>query len=130
MSHPVYRILAVDDLLDNLLFLQVLLELEGYLVEVATCGRSALTKLQHAPPDLVLLDFMMPGLGGAEVLAQMRQQPELATIPVLLVSAHCETIAPAVACHAQGWIPKPIDIDMLLETIVTCLQPRLNSASA
>ena len=65
------RILVVDDVADNSFLLQMLLEDEGYQVEVADSGAAALAKIESAPPKLVLLDVMMPGMNGYEVAQQI-----------------------------------------------------------
>ncbi len=67
------RILVVDDLPDNYFLLQTVLESEGYEVEVADNGRVALESIASHPPDLVLLDVMMPEMNGFEVTRRLRQ---------------------------------------------------------
>lgn len=113
-----YRILAVDDLPDNLSLLQTVLELIGYTVEVATCGFTALQKIYASPPDLVLLDLMMPGLDGYEVVQRLRQDSQFASLPVLLVTAHDDEKAASCAIKdANGLIRKPINLDELLSQV-------------
>jgi CheY-like chemotaxis protein len=107
MTNQTYKILAVDDLLDNLLLLQALLEAEGFAVEVATSGKLALNKIKAAPPDLILLDIMMPGMNGYEVTQQIRQDDKLPSIPILLVSA----------CDEHDYIRKPLNFEELLAKI-------------
>lgn len=82
------RILIVDDVPDNLNVLGAVLERAGYLVTVSLDGPGALRLAQRAPaPDLILLDVMMPGMDGHEVLARLRADPATASIPVLFVTA-------------------------------------------
>lgn len=122
MLTQAYRILAVDDLPDNLALLQTILELAGYTVEVATCGFTALEKIHASPPDLVLLDVMMPGLNGYEVVQKLRQNDQFTSLPVLLVTAHDdERIATDAIQGINGLIPKPIDVDELLNQVQTWL---------
>ncbi|QYO68712.1 response regulator [Leptolyngbya sp. 7M] len=71
------RILVVDDIADNLLLLQAILESEGYQVELADSGPAALDRIKTAPPDLVLLDVMMPDMNGFEVTQRVRQVAQL-----------------------------------------------------
>ena len=85
-----YRILVVDDLADNLFLLQTLLESEGYVVETALNGKAALDKIEQIPPNLVLLDIMMPGLNGYEVTRQVRQDERFSALPIVLITAHDE----------------------------------------
>jgi CheY-like chemotaxis protein len=113
-----YRILAVDDSADNLFLLKTVLEAEGYDVEIAESGQAALAKLQSSPPDLVLLDFMMPEMNGYEVAALIRQDEQFRSLPILLVTAYGEE---QVAAHGitkvDRFIRKPIDFDELLKQV-------------
>lgn len=119
------RILVVDDLADNSLLLQTVLEGEGYQVEVADSGWAALTRIVTSPPDLVLLDVMMPEMSGFEVTRRIRQNASLPFIPILLVTGYTEpTPAEGFEAGADGFILKPIDLDVLLHRIRAILQPR------
>jgi len=118
MADQTYRILAVDDVVDNLFLLQTILEAEGYAVDVATSGQLALSKVQTSPPDLILLDVMMPEMNGYEVTRQIRQQDKLPAIPILLISAHDEPSAvQLVEIGANDFIAKPLDFEELLSRI-------------
>jgi CheY-like chemotaxis protein len=111
-------ILVVDDIADNSFLLQTILESEGYIVEVADSGRTALDKIAVNPPDLVLLDVMMPGMNGFEVTKRIRQNPDLPFIPIILVTGYSEpTPASGFEVGADGFIRKPIDFDDLLNQI-------------
>ncbi|HEY9655979.1 MAG TPA: response regulator [Crinalium sp.] len=125
MSTQVYRLLAVDDVPDNLFLLQTILEMEGFVVDVATSGSTALRKIKAAPPDLILLDVMMPGMNGYEVTQQIRQDDSLPSIPILLISANDEVSAlRGIELGANDFIRKPIDFNELLNRVRTYL--RLN----
>jgi DNA-binding response OmpR family regulator len=116
-SHS-YRILVVDDFVDNLILLQTILEAEGYEVETADGGSIALEKVQALPPDLILLDVMMPDIDGYEVTRQIRQNPRLSFIPILLVTAHATVDAiQGLDIGANDFIRKPFDFDELLARI-------------
>ena len=118
------RILIVDDLPDNVFLLQTVLESEGYQVEVADSGHTALKCITAHPPDLVLLDVMMPEMSGFEVTRHIRQNSALPFIPVLLVTGYTEpTPADGFDVGADGFIRKPIDFDLLLDRIRAILQP-------
>jgi CheY-like chemotaxis protein len=118
MASQVCRILAVDDLPDNLFLLQTILEAEGYEVDVAEHGRVALAKIQALPPDLVLLDVMMPDLNGLEVTRAIRQDKNLRALPIVLITAHEDTImTQGLDAGANDFIRKPIDFEHLLATI-------------
>lgn len=122
-----HRILIVDDLMDNLFLLQTVLEAEGYEVEVADSGRLAVSKVESGPPDLILLDVMMPDMDGYEVTRQIRQNQQLPYIPILLVTAHEEPkAAEGLSVGANDFIRKPIDFDELLARVQAFLQLRDN----
>lgn len=125
MSLPkqTYRILAVDDIADNLFLLQTALELEGFAVDVATSGTLALSKIKTAPPDLLLLDVMMPDMNGYEVTQQIRQDEQLPMIPILLITAASEIKAVEnLALGVNDVIHKPIDLDQLVAKVRRFLQ--------
>lgn len=113
-----YRILVVDDVPDNLHLIQTLLEIEGYEVETAENGKTALERVGASPPNLILLDVMMPDIDGYEVTKQIRQNRSLPYIPILLVSAH-ETLDTVKASDSEvdAFIRKPIDSDELLSSV-------------
>ena len=72
--------------------LQTLLSAEGYDVVTASDGLAGLVKVSSAPPALVLLDLMMPDLGGVRVLEEMRDDPELVDIPVIVVTGKIDAV--------------------------------------
>lgn len=112
------RILVVDDLPDNCFLLQTILENEGYQVEVADNGHVALEIIAANPPDLVLLDVMMPGMNGFEVTQHIRQNPSLPFIPIFLVTGYSEPMpADGFDAGADGFIRKPINPDDLLNRV-------------
>jgi len=117
-----FRILVVDDISDNLLLLQTVLESEGYEVDTADNGSEALTKVEAAPPDLILMDVMMPGMNGYEVTQEIRQNRNVPFIPILMVSAHVNADdVQGLAAGANDFIRKPIKIDQLLTRIAAFL---------
>ncbi|HIK17078.1 MAG TPA: response regulator [Leptolyngbyaceae cyanobacterium M33_DOE_097] len=111
-------ILVVDDVKDNLFLLQAVLEAEGFEVEVADNGRFAIQIVETNPPDLILLDVMMPEMDGYEVLQQIRQKQDLPYIPILLLTAYEETDpVQGFTLGANDFIRKPIDFDDLMARI-------------
>jgi DNA-binding response OmpR family regulator len=126
-----YRILVVDDFADNLILLQTILEAEGYEVETASGGMVALEKISAVPPDLILLDVMMPDMDGYEVTRQIRQNPRLSFIPILLVTAHAAVDAiQGLDIGANDFIRKPFDFDELLARIRAFLRVKHNLTSS
>lgn len=108
--YPQATILAVDDAPENLQVLNAVLK-DHYRVKVATSGERALALATGAePPDLILLDVMMPGMDGYEVCARLKDDPRTRDIPVLFVSARDEEEdeARGLALGAIDYIVKPI----------------------
>jgi len=118
------KLLAVDDLPDNLFLVQAILcEEDGYEVSCADSGAEALQAIENTPPDLILLDIMMPGMTGYEVTRKIRQNPKLAHVPILLFTAHEEIDQQsALDAGANGFVRKPFDIDHLVTRIEEALQ--------
>ena len=81
------RVLVVDDVRENVLLLRTLLERRGIEVDYAYDGESALQLLNQHRFDVVLLDIMMPHMDGLQVLDQVRATPQLATLPIIFVTA-------------------------------------------
>lgn len=124
------RILVIDDIADNLFLMQTILEGEGYSVESADSGRAALSAIAQSPPDLVLLDVMMPEMNGFEVARIIRQNPSLPYIPILLITGYTPPAASdTVDLEVDGFISKPIDFDILLSQVDTALQKKLTFLS-
>jgi len=120
------RILVVDDDEGNRDMLARRLSREGYAVSVAADGSAALAALASAPVDLVLLDVMMPGMDGYEVLTRLKARPELRSIPVLMISA-LDEIASVVRCielGAEDYLSKPFDPVLLRARIGACLEKK------
>ncbi|MHB8342411.1 MAG: response regulator, partial [Mycobacteriales bacterium] len=90
MSGP--RVLVVEDDPNVRGLLQTLLATEGYDVQTASDGVAGLVKASSTPPALVLLDVMMPDLGGVRVLQELRGDPGLAQIPVVIVTGKLEAL--------------------------------------
>ena len=109
-------ILLVEDDLDIRDVVQEVLEEQGHDVVPARTGRQALDFLaldSQSPPDLVILDLMMPIMTGWQVLETIRRSPQLADIPVVVVTAATQDRP----LGAQAFLRKPFDIRDLLETI-------------
>jgi len=81
------RLLVVDDNAKNVELLTALMQAEGYKVVSASDGLEALAQVAAAPPDLILLDIMMPGLDGYAVCRQLKERPETRLVPIVLLTA-------------------------------------------
>ncbi|QJD60910.1 response regulator [Pseudomonas sp. gcc21] len=113
--------LLVDDEPSILFTLAILLEEEGYRVLSADHGRDALDQLAEERPDLIITDYMMPYLTGAELISAVRAEPKYADIPVLIMSAALPAgIDPREI--ADAYLQKPADLDELLSVIKQLIQ--------
>ena len=95
------------------------LEREGYKVDWAQNGGEALSKIKSSPPDLILLDVMMPVMDGYEVLKQIKEDGALKTIPIIMLSAKGQTadIEKGSSLGADDYIIKPFRPAELVERI-------------
>jgi CheY-like chemotaxis protein len=109
-------ILIVDDDPGIRQLLTVFLMHNGYRVICVANGEEALTHLQYTPllPQLILLDLMMPVMDGFEFRRTQQGDPQLATIPVIVISAVPNLHEQAPTLAAEAYVPKPIDFDALL----------------
>ncbi len=122
-ASKVERILAVDDNPDNLVLLQTILEVEGYEVGLVDNGMDALEQVVESPPDLILLDVMMPGMDGYEVTRRIRKNPEISYIPILLITAHHDaSVVEGLDAGADDFIRKPFNHEELLARVRSMLR--------
>jgi DNA-binding response OmpR family regulator len=106
-------VLVVDDETDIREAVVELLAEEGYEVLDAADGEEALRKARAFHPDVVLLDLMMPGMNGWEFCARRKGDPELARIPVIVLSA----LGRVQGLDAAGYLQKPFELDELLTAV-------------
>src|ERR1700730_2768827 len=115
------KILVVDDERDILEFLQVILEDEGYAV-VTTDKDEYLENIHRGGlPDLILLDLLLSGKDGREIVKYLKSQEETRHIPVIMLSAHPSAEETARLAGADDFVAKPFDIDVLLTRIAQYL---------
>jgi signal transduction histidine kinase len=118
------HILVVDDNRVNRLTLARSLEQQGHTVALAENGQQALEMVRAEPFDVVLLDIVMPGLDGFQVLARMKADPELRDIPVIVISAleEVESAVRSIEMGAEDYLPKPFDPVLLRARLHASLQ--------
>lgn len=120
------HILVVDDNLVNRLKLSMSLQQQGHSVDLAEGGEQAIQALQEIAYDVVILDIIMPGMDGFEVLEKIKSDPKLNHIPVIVISA-LEEIESAVRCiemGAEDYLPKSFDPILLRARLNSCLQKK------
>ncbi|WP_414652321.1 response regulator [Ideonella sp.] len=103
-------VLIVDDVPDNLAVLHDALDESGYTVLVATSGEAALALAAKAPPDIVLLDAVMPGLSGFEVARRLKADPATAAVPIIFMTGLTETehVLEGFGAGGADYVTKPI----------------------
>ncbi len=117
MQQTAKRLLVVDDELDILGFLQIILEEEGY--EVVTSDKGEYLEELHngGLPHLILVDVLLSGKDGREIVRFLKSQQETKHIPIIMFSAHPGAAETARQAGADEFLAKPFDIDVLLERI-------------
>lgn len=111
-------VLIVDDDFDVRETLADVLRDEGYLVAVAVDGIDALEYLRaNEAPALILLDWMMPRMDGAQFRVEQEKDPKMASVPVLLLTADARTAEKARSLRAQAYLKKPVKLEALLAAI-------------
>lgn len=118
---PKGRILVIDDEADIRESLEVLLEMEGYVAELAVDGADGLRKLNKARYDLVLLDLMLPDSSGMDVLAEVRSRDQETPIIMLTAYGSVEVAVNAIKAGASDYFSKPWDNEKLLIEIDTMI---------
>jgi CheY-like chemotaxis protein len=115
---PAPEVLIVEDDIDIRDALSQILEEEGYSVSTAANGQEALDLLRSGPPPrLILLDLMMPVMNGWQFRAAQREDPALAAIPVVVISADTHISEKASQIGIAEYFRKPIEIAGLLNTM-------------
>ena len=113
IEHPL--VLVVDDEPNIIEFLRYALEDSGYRVATARDGVDALAQVQRERPNFVLTDLMMPRLDGWELCRRLRQDQEMAGVPLLAMSAVASR-----GVDVDAFLPKPFEMDELLDALHRC----------
>src|SRR5437764_5907101 len=125
-STPASSLLVVDDNSMNRIMLSRYITKLGYQATLAENGRQALEKLQAEPFDLVLLDVQLPEMDGYQLLEQLKADPRLRDIPVIMISAveELESVVRCIELGAQDYFPKPFNPVLLNARISACLEKK------
>jgi diguanylate cyclase (GGDEF)-like protein len=127
MEKP-YALIVEDDRDIAALFRHVL-DIAGYRTEIVMHGGEAVERLQAVPPDIVLLDLNLPGVPGSLILEDMRADPILKNIPVVVVTAHSH-IADTLPVEPDLVLLKPVNLDQLSNLVQRLRQPPLSTHEA
>jgi CheY-like chemotaxis protein len=123
---PNATVLIVDDNEDNVRIVSTILLARGFEVRIARDGKAALESIRQQTPDLVLLDVMMPGLDGMQVLDHIKGDPRSAAIPVIMVTAKTQDddLLDGYRYGADYYVTKPFTSRQLLYAISLVLGAR------
>jgi len=114
------RILCIEDHPEMIELIRLILTRRGYQVEGAVGGREGLEAMAANPPDLVLLDLMMPDVDGWEVYRQIKAKKEIGHVPVIIVTAKAQGIDRVLGLHIAGvddYITKPFGPKELINSV-------------
>jgi CheY-like chemotaxis protein len=119
-----FDVLAVDDIPINLILVQKMLMRFNFKIRTASGGQQALDAVAEKKPDLILLDLMMPGIDGFEVIRRLKENPETADIRIVILSAlnSNDDVVKGFKLGADDFIMKPIIMEKLLTSVITQIQ--------
>jgi two-component system phosphate regulon response regulator PhoB len=125
------HIVIIEDEKDMADLVATRLKREGYKVDVANDGTGGLDLVRSHPPDLVLLDIMLPGMPGTEIAAKLRDDPRTAGVPIIMLTAKSEEsdIVVGLKFGADDYVTKPFSMSVLVARIDAVLR-RAAAASA
>jgi len=118
------RVLLVEDEPDIRDLIVLHLRHDGYEVGTAVSGEDALAQVRQAPPDLVILDLMLPGMGGLEVCRRLRQDRVTASLPIVMLTAKADEVDRVVGLElgADDYVVKPFSPKELLARVRAVLR--------
>jgi len=113
------RILVAEDDADIARLIEFQLKVSGFEVTLATDGAEAVEKVKASPPDLILIDWMMPVMDGLTALTHLKSDPATERIPVILMTAKAQTadIRTGMDAGAAAYLVKPFPLEQLISTI-------------
>jgi two-component system, sensor histidine kinase ChiS len=118
-----FHVLMVDDDELSVRLVQRVLEVRGFSVESAASGMEALAAIDRRRPDVIILDIMMPGMTGVEVLDRVKASPRLASIPVIMLTAKegDEDLLASYRSGADYYVTKPLVVEQLMSGLALVL---------
>lgn len=126
------KVLVVDDEPNVLKSLVQFLTIEDFEVESASNGPEALEKVESFHPELILLDVMMPGMDGFEVLEKIKEMPKHQNTPIIMLTAKDQSsdVLKGYQSGATSYLVKPFNLDELVETINQTLERAQKTAAS
>ncbi|MDX2257185.1 MAG: response regulator [Pseudanabaenaceae cyanobacterium bins.39] len=126
-----FKVLIVDDNEINRDMLARRLHRRDLQVSMAVNGKEALAMIRQQPYDLILLDIMMPEVDGYTVLRNLKNDPQLKTIPVIMISAieEMDSVMKCMEIGADDYLTKPFDPEMLKSAVNRCLATKVQNIS-
>lgn len=121
------RIVCIEDEPEMIELIRLILERRGFVVEGAEGGRAGLEAVRQTPPDLILLDLMMPDMDGWDVYQQLRSDPVTSSIPVIIVTARAQAIDRLLGLQVakvDDYVTKPFSPQQLLGSVERVLSGR------
>jgi len=120
------RILVIDDDLDLLQMMRLILQRAGHEAILTGDGADGIAKAVQVHPDMAIVDVMMPGMNGYQVVRKLREDPTTADITILVLTARAQPVDrdAALAAHADGYMAKPVSPAELLQNISELLSRR------
>ncbi len=123
-----HKVLIVDDEPNIVISLEFLMDQAGYAVAVARSGEEALAQIRTFQPDVVLLDVMLPGINGFDILQRVRQNATWQQIAIIMLTAKGRDVevAKGLALGANAYVTKPFSTRDLLAEVRRCLNTGQN----
>jgi DNA-binding response OmpR family regulator len=131
MSEIKKKVVCVEDEPEIIDLIRLILGRKGFDLTGATGGLEGLEAVRRVKPDLVLLDLMMPDMDGWEVYQQMKADPELKNIPVIVVTAKAQSIDKILGLHiakVDDYVTKPFGPQELLQSVERVLSAKATAA--
>jgi len=132
MPHP-WRVLVADDDMEICSLIQTILRKGPYALTICNDAESALVHVQRDSPfDIIICDFMLPGISGIELITQVRANRASATVPIVMISGHNNYAmdARAKTAGANAFLNKPFTLRQLRSTVQALLDEQLSIASS
>lgn len=111
------KVLIIEDDEGIIEATQIAIEMLGYEVQTLTKGDTVQETVKEFKPDVIMLDLLLSGMDGKEICKKLKKDPETAVFPVIMLSAHPTAKISAEEAGADYFLPKPFDVNELLEKV-------------